>query len=352
MKSLCVATALALLALSSFGEATAAPAAAEGHYRQRTEIRVGGEGGWDYLSVDAVSRRLYVSHSSKTIVIDLDKETVIGEIAPTPGVHGIALALDLKRGFVSNGQESTASIVDLETLQVVGKVTTGANPDAILYEPIHKEVYAFNGRGRSATVFDAKTGEVRATIPLPGKPEFAVFDEKAGRIYNNIEDTNQVVAIDTTKRAVVASWPIAPGEEASGLALDPGNHRLFLGCSNKLMLMMDATSGKVLATVPIGAGVDANAFDPGTGLAFASSSDGTLTVARPEGADKMSLVQTISTPARSRTMTLDPTTHRLYVASAEFLPPTPGADGKPQRPQVVPGSFKVVVYEMAGTSAH
>ena len=158
---------------------------------------------------------------------------------------------------------------------------TGENPDAILYEPVHQEVYAFNGRGRSATVFDARTGEVRATIPLPGKPEFAVFDEKAGRIYNNIEDTSQLVVIDTATHAVVATWPIAPGEEASGLALDPASHRLFVGCGNELMLMVDATSGEVLASVPIGPGVDASAFDPGTGLAFASSSDGTLTVARP-----------------------------------------------------------------------
>ena len=155
-------------------------------------------------------------------------------------MHGIAIAPDLGRGFVSNGREATVSIVDLKTLQIVGTVKTGENPDAILYEPVHKEVYAFNGRGKSATVFDAKTGEVRATIPLPGKPEFAVFDEKAGRIYNNIEDTNQLVAIDSATHAVVATWPIAPGEEASGLALDPATHRLFVGCSNNLMLMVDA----------------------------------------------------------------------------------------------------------------
>jgi DNA-binding beta-propeller fold protein YncE len=322
--------------------------AAEGPYRQLKDISIGGEGGWDYLSVDTAARRLYVSHTTKVVVVDLDKNTVVGEIAPAPGVHGIALAPDLGRGFVSNGRESTVSIVDLKTLQIVGTVKTGENPDAILYEPLHKEVYAFNGRGKSATVFDAKSGEVRATIPLPGKPEFAVFDEKAGRIYNNIEDTSQLVAIDPATHAVVATWPIAPGEEASGLALDSATHRLFVGCSNNLMLMVDATTGKVLASVPIGPGVDANAFDPGTGLAFASSGDGTLTVARPEGKDKLAVVQTLSTPNRSRTMTLDPKTHRLYVAGAEFGAPTTGPDGKPQRPQVVPGSFKVVVYEMVG----
>jgi DNA-binding beta-propeller fold protein YncE len=345
------ATGLAVLGL---GLSFAAPPAssADGPYRQLSEIAIGGEGGWDYLSVDAAARRLYVSHATKVVVVDIDKDAVVGEIAPALGVHGIAIAPDLGRGFVSNGREATVSIVDLKTLQIVGTVKTGENPDAILYEPVHKEVYAFNGRGKSATVFDAKTGDVRTTIPLPGKPEFAVFDEKAGRIYNNIEDTSQLVAIDTATRAVVATWSIAPGEEASGLALDPATHRLFVGCSNERMLMLDATNGKVLASVPIGAGVDANAFDPGTGLAFASSGDGTLTVARPEGSDKLSVVQTLSTPKRSRTMTLDPTTHRLYVAAAEFGAPTTGPDGKPQRPQVVPGTFRVVVYERTGASGH
>jgi DNA-binding beta-propeller fold protein YncE len=281
------------------------------------------------------------------VVVDIDKNAVVGEIAPTPGVHGIALAPDLGRGFVSNGREATVSIVDLKTLQTTGSVKTGENPDAILYEGVHHEVYAFNGRGKSATVFDAKTAEVRATIPLPGKPEFAVFDEKAGRIYVNIEDTSQLVAIDPSAHAVVATWPIAPGEEASGLALDPATHRLFVGCSNKLMLMVDGATGKVLGSVPIGPGVDANAFDPETGLAFASSGDGTLTVARADAAGKLSVVQTLATPPRARTMTFDPTTHRLYVAAAEFTAPGTGPDGKPQRPQVVAGSLRIVVYEMA-----
>ncbi len=287
-----------------------------------------------------------MSHATKVVVIDLDKEAVVGEIAPAPGVHGIAIAADLGRGFVSNGRENTVSIVDLKTLQITGSVKTGENPDAILYEPVHQEVYAFNGRSKSATVFDAKTGEVRATIPLPGKPEFAVFDEKAGRIYNNIEDTSQLVAIDTKTHAVVATWPIAPGEEASGLALDPATHRLFVGCSNQLMLMVDAATGKVLAKVPIGPGVDANAFDPGTGLAFASSSDGTLAVARPDAAGGLAIVQTLATPPRSRTMTLDPKTHRLYVSAAGFGP-VPAGGG---RPPILPGSFRVVVYEPTGAA--
>jgi DNA-binding beta-propeller fold protein YncE len=325
--------------------------ASEGPYRLSKEIAIGGEGGWDYLAVDVAARRLYVSHATKVVVIDLEKDAVVGEIAPAPGVHGIALAPDLGRAFVSNGREGTASIVDLATLKIAGTVKTGENPDAILYEPVHKEVYAFNGRGKSATVFDARTGAVRATISLPGKPEFAVFDQKAGRIYNNIEDTSQLVAIDTTTHAVVATWPIAPGEEASGLALDPESRRLFVGCGNQRMLMVDATDGKVLARVPIGPGVDANAFDPGTGLAFASSSDGTLTVARPQGRTALEVVQRLATPKRSRTMTLDPKTHRLYVAAADFEPVPSGQVGRPRWPRVVPGSFKVVVYQLEGPLA-
>jgi DNA-binding beta-propeller fold protein YncE len=325
--------------------------AGDGPYRLFKEIAIGGEGGWDYLSVDPAARRLYVSHASKVVVVDLDTNTVLGEIAPTPGVHGIALALDLGRGFVSNGRDSAVSIVDLKTLQTVQTVATGENPDAILYEPAHREVYTFNGRGKSATVFDAASGALRATIPLPGKPEFAVLDESAGRIYANIEDTHQVVAIDTAKRAVVATWPLAPGEEPTGLALDPVGKRLFVGCGNRLMLMMDSTTGRVLGKLAIGAGVDATAFDPGTGLAFASSSDGTLTVARPEASGALTLVQSLATPPRSRTMALDPSTHRLYVAAAAFTTASPGPDGSPPRPQVTPGSFRVMVYEMAGPPA-
>jgi len=337
---------LAVLAAQFF--ISGAPASAAGElYKQLKEIPIGGEGGWDYLAVDSVAHRLYVSHATRVIVVDIESDKIVGEISPTPGVHGIALAPALGRGFVSNGKQANVSIVDLNTLKIVSTVATGENPDAILYEPAHQEVYAFNGRNKSATVINAKTGAVVATIALPGKPEFAVLDTKTGRIFNNIEDTSQLVVIDPAKHAIIAIWPIAPGEEASGLAIDSEHQRLFVGCSNKLMLMMDAVSGKVLATVPIGAGVDADAFDPATNLSFASNSDGTLTVAKTEGQDKLSVVQVLATPPRSRTMTIDPTTHRLYVASAEFVKAEPGPDGKPQRPQVLAGSLKIIVYEMS-----
>jgi len=320
---------------------------AGGPYHLLKTIQIGGEGGWDYVAADADGKRLYVSHGTKVVVVDTGAEAVAGEIADTPGVHGIAVAPDLGKAFVSAGRANSVSVVDAKTLQTSTKVPTGENPDAILYEPARHEVYAFNGRSHSATVIDAASGTVRATIPLPGKPEFAVEDVAAGRIYNNIEDKNEVVVIDTASHAVVATWPIAPGEEASGLAIDLAHHRLFIGCSNNLMEMMDSQSGKVVGSVPIGPGVDANAFDPGTGLAFASSGDGTLTVAKVGDDGKLTVVQKLETPKRSRTMTVDPATHRLYVPAADFTPPP--ADAAPgTRPQIAPGSFRVMVYEMSG----
>jgi DNA-binding beta-propeller fold protein YncE len=336
----------ALLTGLSLMTGVGARGAQEGPYHFLKQINIGGEGGWDYLSIDPAARRLYVSHSTKVAVVDLDNYSVVGEIADTPGVHGFALAPELGLGFSSNGQENKASIVDLKTLKTLSKVDTGQNPDAILYVPGRQEVYTFNGRGKSATVFEAKSGKVVATIPLPGKPEFAQVDLKAGRVYNNIEDTNQVVAIDIKTHEVVAAWPIAPGESASGMAIDLAHHRLFLGCSNKMMVMLDSESGKVVATVPIGPGVDANSYDPATRLAFASNGgDGTVTIAREEAPDKLVVLQTLVTARGSRTMVLDPKTHNICLAGADFEAPAAQAPGAPrQRPRMVPGSFRVLVY--------
>ncbi len=316
-------------------------------YHFLKEIPIGGEGGWDYLSIDSGARRLYVSHATKVVVIDLDKGAVVGEIKDTPGVHGFAVAADLGRGFASNGREAKVSIVDLKTLETISKVETGENPDAILYEPEAQEVYAFNGRGNSATAFEAKTGKVVATIPLSGKPEFAVADRAAGRIFCNIEDKNEVAVIDYHAHQVVATWPIAPGEAASGMAIDLAHHRLFLGTDNHLMVMMDSTNGKVLSTVPIGEDVDANAFDPETGLAFASC-DGTLTIAREETPGKLTVVQKLETAKRARTMALDPKTHNVYLPTARFEPAPEPAPGAPRpRPKVIDGTFKILVYGTA-----
>ncbi len=314
-------------------------------YKLLKEIQVGGEGGWDYLAVDQFARRLYVSHATKVVVIDIDKDAVVGEIADTPGVHGIAIAPNLGLGFTSNGRENKVSIFDLKTLKTTSKADTGENPDAILFESGQEEVYAFNGRGRSATVFEAKTGKVVTTIPLSGKPEYGVASPRAKRVYNNLEDKSAVAVIDTKEHKVLSNWSTAPGEEPSGMAFDAPHHRLFLGCGNKLMVMMDSASGKVVASVPIGQGVDATKFDSGTQLAFCSCGDGTVTIAHEDSPNKLTVVQTLKTEPRAKTMALDPKTHKIYLASAKFGEASgPASGAKKGRPSVVPGTFKVLVY--------
>jgi DNA-binding beta-propeller fold protein YncE len=324
--------------------AVAALHAQEGPYRFAREIPVGGEGGWDYLSVDPAAHRLYVSHATKVVVIDTQANKVVGEVLDTPGVHGFAVAADLGRGFSSNGRENKSSIVDLKTLKVIQKVDTGENPDAILYEPGRKEVYTMNGRGKSATVFDAQSGKVVATIPLEGKPEFAQADSKAGKVYVNIEDLNAIKVIDTATHKVTATWPIAPGETASGMALDLENHRLFIGCDNKLMLMVDNATGKVIYSVPIGEGVDSNWFDAATKLAFSSNGEaGTVTIAHEESPTLLRVVQTLKTKRGARTMALDPSTHNIYLAVTDYAPQVPGSK---ERPKAIAGTFRVLVYQM------
>jgi DNA-binding beta-propeller fold protein YncE len=294
-------------------------------YKFIKDIPIPGRAQWDYLRVDADAHRLYVSHGTKVEVIDLDKGTIIGAIEGTPGVHGMAIVPKLGKVFTSNGQEAKASVVDIKTLQTLSKVSTGANPDSILYEETQNEVYTFNGRGKSVTAFKADTGEVVATIDVGGKPESAAADGKAGQIYVNIEDKNEVVVIDIKAHKVVNRWPIAPGAAATGMAFDAEHHRLFLGCDNKKMVMMDSTNGKVVTTIPVGAGVDACSFDPATQLVFASAGeDGTTTIAKVNG-DQLTVVQTLKTAGGARTMTLNPVTHEIYLPA-----PTP--------------SFRVMVY--------
>jgi YVTN family beta-propeller protein len=331
-----------LFGIVSLGCAVSGRAAEPYHFLK--EIPIGGEGGWDYLSVDAINHRLYVSHATKVVVIDTRTDRIVGEIADTPGVHGVAIAPQLGRAFVSNGRENKVSMVDLATLKTLAKVETGTNPDAIVFAPGPNEVYAFNGRSQSATVIEAATGRIVATIPLGGKPEFAQADPVAGRIYDNIEDKNEVAVLDLNSHAVVARWPIAPGEEASGLDIDLVHHRLFVGCSNAKLVVMDSTNGHVVAVLPAGSGIDAAAFDPATQLAFTSNGrDGTVTVVHEDTPDKYSVVQTLKTERSARTMTVDPVSHKLYLASAQFEAPPAGSN---KRPPMIPGTFKVLVYEL------
>src|SRR6266478_5365794 len=313
-------------------------------YHVTKTIKLGGDGGWDYLTVDAKARRIYISRGTHVMVVDADKGALLGDIPNTNGVHGIAIAPDMDKGFISDGRDNNVTIFDVNTLKVLGTAPTGKNPDAIIYDPSSKRVFAFNGSSNDATAIDAKTGTVAGTIALGGKPEFAVADEK-GKVFVNIEDTSEIVQLDSNKLAIVNRWKISPGEEPSGLAIDRKHRRLFSVCSNKLMVVVDADNGKVITTLPIGPGTDAAGFDSETGFAFSSNGgDGTLTVAHEDTPDKFAVVENVPTLRRARTMALDTKTHQVYTVTAEFGA-APAATKEQPRPRapMVPGSFTLLI---------
>jgi DNA-binding beta-propeller fold protein YncE len=333
-------TALMLAALTAATTGAADPAG----YRLLKTVPVPGDGGWDYLTVDEVGRRVYVSHGTQVDVLDADTCKHEGKVTDTQGVHGIAVAPDVGRGFVSCGRTNDVVIFDLKTLDTLSRVKTGTNPDAIIYDPDTKHVFAFNGRSASATVIDAAKGTVVGTIELGGRPEFAAADG-AGLVFVNLEDKHEVVKIDARNLKVMEHWSLAPGKEPTGLAMDRRNRRLFVGCHgggegrNGVMVVLNADSGKVVTTLPIGQGVDAAVFDPETGQAFASCGDGTVTVVHQGGPDDYQVEGTIQTQRGSRTMALDPKTHKLFLSSAKFK--QAGGGG---RPGIEPGSFAVLVF--------
>ncbi len=328
----CVLVLLASLAL----------AAGSSGYHVSKKTVLGGDGGWDYLTVDAKARRIYISRGTHVMVVDADSAAVVGDIPGTNGVHGIAIASDMDKGFISDGRDNNVTIFDTKTLKVLGTALAGKNPDAIIYDPASKRVFAFNGSSKDATAIDAKTGTVAGTISLGGKPEFAAADEK-GHVFVNIEDTSEIIQFDSNKLTVDNRWKIAPGEGPSGLALDRKHRRLFSVCSNKLMVVVNADTGAVVTTLPIGQGTDAAGFDPETGFAFSSNGEGTLTVVHEDSADKFSVVDTVPTQVRARTMALDTKTHQVFTVTAEFGPP-PAATAQQPRPRapMVPGSFTLL----------
>ena len=310
--------------------------AASTGYHILNEIKIGGEGGWDYLTVDSAAQRLYVSHATHVVVIDLATNKVAGDIPETPGVHGIAIAADLNKGFISNGRGNNVTIFDLKTLKATGTVATEMNPDDITYDSVSKRVFAFNGRSKSATAIDAKTGTVVATIPLPGKPEFAVTDGK-GKIYDNIEDTAEIVEIDTATAKVTKKYALTGCEGPSGMAIDRKARRLFSVCGNRVMAISDPDKGTVVATPPIGAGSDGVVFDPGPGYAISANGDGTMTVVQQTGG-KYDVVENIATERAARTIALDEKTHKVYTPTAAYGQAAAGG-----RASQLPDTFKVLV---------
>jgi len=331
----CALLCLILAATSLYGQ-PAPPG-----YHIIDSVRLGGDTGWDYLAIDTAAERGYVSRGSRVQVVDLTARTVIGEIAPTPGVHGIAIDAQGGRGYISNGRDSSVTVFDLATLKTLDVIKIGGrNPDAILFDPHTRRVFTFNGGSGNTTALETSTGKIAGILPLGGKPEFAVSDGK-GRVYVNIEDKSEVVEFDPAALKILHRWPIAPGEEPSGLAIDRAHHLLFAGCDNKLMVVLDAASGSVRTTLPIGEGVDATAFDAGTRLAFSSNSDGTLTVA---GGPGPVVLENAKTPRRARTMAVDERTHLLYTVTARFSPPPAATADQPHpRPSIEPGSVTLYI---------
>ncbi len=314
---------------------------AEG-YHVLNKIKIGGTGGWDYVAVDSNAHRLYATHGTEVDVVDLDAGKQVGTIPQLHGVHGVALAPELGKVFISNGQSNSVTIFDLKTLAKSGEPATGTNPDAICYEPKTQRVFTFNGRSNDSTVINAKSGEAITTFPVGGKPEFCVVDG-AGKLYVNLEDKSSIAEIDAAKPAVLRTVSIAPCEEPSGLALDGKDGVLFSVCDNKMMAVTDLKSLKVVATPAIGAGPDAAAYDAGVGLAFSSNGEGTLTIVKNSGG-KWAAVDTVPTERGARTLTVDPRTHRLYLLAAEYGAPAAAKSGeKKARPTILPDTFHVLV---------
>jgi DNA-binding beta-propeller fold protein YncE len=337
-----VSPALALMA-ALLSVPASGQQAADGPYRVVHRTLAGGDGGWDYLTVDGAGERVFVSRSTHVMVIDLRGDSLAGDIPATPGVHGIALAPELGKGFTSNGRDSTVTVFDLRTLRATGTVkVTGRNPDAILYDPATRRVFTFNGGSGDATAIDAASATVAGTVALGGKPEAAVLDD-AGHVWVNIEDRGEVAEFDPRTLRVIGRWALAGCEEPSGLAVDRAHGRLFSVCGNGKMVVTDMAAHRVVATLPIGDGADGAAFDPGTATAFSSNGDGTMTVVHEDAPDRYTVIQTLATQRGARTIALDPATHRVYTVTAELgAAPAPTADNpRPRRP-VLPGTFALL----------
>jgi DNA-binding beta-propeller fold protein YncE len=313
-------------------------------YHLIKKVNLGGTGGWDYLEVEPATHRLFITRATHVIAVDPDQGKILGDIPNTQGVHGIAFANEFNKGFTTNGRTSDSTIFDLTSLKVLGNVQTDKDSDAVIYDPFSKRVFTFNGDANTASAIDAASGQLVGTFPLGGGPEFGSSDGK-GHIFVNLEDKSSIVKFDAKTLKIENTWPLAPCESPSGLAIDAAHEILVVGCHNRLMTFVDGNSGKVLGTVPIGQGVDANRFDPVTGYAFASCGDGTLTIAHEDSPTKFSVVEKIDTQRGARTMALDYTTHTVYLVSAEFGPAPAATPEHPRpRPAILPDTFTLLIY--------
>src|SRR6202789_2913610 len=334
---------LCSLLTTAYPRAAAQQPGASG-YHLANKVKLGGTGGWDYLEVDPATHRLFISRATHVIVVDPVQGKIIGDIPNTQGVHGIALADEFNKGFPTNGRTSDSTVFDLTSLAVSGTVKTDKDTDAVIYDPFSKRVFTFNGDANTASAIDAASGTLVGTFPLGGGPEFGASDGK-GKMFVNLEDKSALVKFDAKTLKIENTWPLAPCESPSGLAIDAAHEILVVGCHNKLMTFVDGNSGKILGTVPIGQGVDANRFDPVAGYAFASCGDGTITIAHEDSPAKFSFVETIQTQRGARTMALDYANHTVYTVTAEFGE-TPAATPEHPRPRpaIVPDTFTLLVY--------
>jgi YVTN family beta-propeller protein len=315
---------------------------AEGPYHVQDKWKVGGDGGWDYLAVDPQSGLLYITRGNHVMVVDTTAGKAVADITGLKGTHGVAFDTNGKDGYISDGASNAVAVFDRSSNKITQTIPAGTNPDGILFEPTTRTVWAFNGRSKNATVIDAKTKQVVATIPLPGKPEFPVADGK-GSVFVNIEDKNEIVHLEAKSHKLVAEWPISC-ESPSGHAIDVAHGRLFAVCDGKKMAVVDASTGKVVATPEIGDGPDAAGFDPNTGNAFSSNGDGTLTIVHEDSPDAYSVAQNVETQKSARTMALDPKTGKVYLVAAEFGPRPAATPENPRpRPSIMPGSFVIIV---------
>jgi YVTN family beta-propeller protein len=308
------------------------------HYRVVRKFPVGGSGGWDYIAFH--NNRLYVSHSTKVIILNAANGDSTGVIDSTTGIHGVAFAPGQHKGYTSNGRLNNVFVFNENTNRVIKTIETEQNPDAIFYEDYSKKIITCNGGGKSLSVIDPVTDAIVATIPLGGKPEEAVSDGK-GKVFVNIEDKNEIAVVDIKEFKVLKRWPITPGESASGLKMDRKTNRLFAGCENEMMVVVNAGNGKVITHLPIGKGCDGLVFDDRKNLIFTSNGEGTITVIKEENADKYRLVQTVTTIPSARTCTIDPESGTLYLPAAQLAPPDPKAPN--ERRKIVPGTFQVLV---------